>query len=131
MATVLVVDDEPDIRDLLVKRLGQDGHLVLPADGGAEALALVESRGVPDAVVLDLDMPGMDGFELLERLRGRHPQLPVLIVSVLWADDVHERVRHLSADFLAKPFTAAALTAGVRQLLGLPSRGDDAGVGRR
>ncbi|WP_306205897.1 response regulator [Actinoplanes sp. RD1] len=129
MATVLVVDDEPDIRDLVVKRLVQEGHAVLAAGGGAEALALVEAGGPPDAVVLDLDMPGMDGLELLERLRLRHPDLPALILSVLWGGDVYDRARQVPAVFVAKPFTGAALTAGVRQMLGLPGCGAGIEVG--
>jgi DNA-binding response OmpR family regulator len=118
MATLLVVDDEQDIRDLVVKRLVREGHKVMSADGGLIALALIERHGMPDAAILDLDMPGMNGFDLLARLRVLRPQLPALFLTVLWGADVHAGVQAASAAYVAKPFSAAELATGVRWLLG-------------
>ena len=71
MATLLVVDDEQDIRDLVVQRMVRDGHEVLAADSGPSALDLIRECGLPDAAILDVDMPGMDGFDVLRELRRR------------------------------------------------------------
>jgi CheY-like chemotaxis protein len=118
MARLLVVDDERDIRDLVVKRLERDGHQVLAAGGGAEALVVVAEQGLPDAVILDIDMPGMDGFDVLTRLRELGPDIPALFLTVLWSADVAGRARTEGVPLVAKPFTAAELAAGVQQLLG-------------
>lgn len=117
MARLLVVDDEPDMCDLLVRRLGRLGHEVLAADSAAAAAEMVDRHGKPDAVILDVDMPGTDGFGLLEQLRDRHGGLPALFITVLWHGDVHSRIQRLGAVFVAKPFTAAQLQAGVDRLL--------------
>src|SRR5687767_729329 len=103
MARLLVVDDDQDIRDLVVKVLMRGGHEVLAADGGATALVLVQQHGPPDVAVLDLDMPGMDGFELHQRLRQVDPQLPTLFLTVLWFDDVYARIEQVRGRYLAKP----------------------------
>jgi two-component system OmpR family response regulator len=117
VARLLVVDDERDILDLLVRRLREDGHDVLSADSGDTALSLVREHGVPDAVVLDIDMPGLDGFELLASLRGIDPALKAVFVTALWADDVTGRIREQAALHVAKPFTGAGLKAAVREVL--------------
>jgi len=80
MASILVVDDEPNIRRMLSRVLDEEGHRTRVAAGGAEALALVEADE-PDVVLLDLSMPGMDGLEVLEALRQRAPTLPVVMIS--------------------------------------------------
>ncbi len=67
---VLVVDDDEDLRILARKALERAGHAVIEADSGEQGLKLVDERN-PDLVVLDLNMPGMDGFEVLRRLRSR------------------------------------------------------------
>ena len=116
MHRLLVVDDEPDIRDLVAKRLARDGYQVLSAGGGVEALALVRDHGMPEAAILDIDMPGMSGFDVLTRLRELRPGLPALFLTVLWGADVHAQVRAAGVDQVAKPFTAAELTAAVRRM---------------
>jgi CheY-like chemotaxis protein len=117
VARLLVVDDERDILDLLVRRLREDGHDVLSADRGDTALSLVRAHGLPDAVVLDIDMPGLNGFELLDTLRRTDPGLRAVFVTALWADDVAERIRAHAALHVAKPFTGAGLKAAVREVL--------------
>jgi two-component system OmpR family response regulator len=125
VARLLVVDDEQDILDLVVKRLRQDGHAVESAESGPAALVHVQRHGMPDAAVLDIDMPGMDGFGLLTRLRELRPALPAMFLTVLWHDDVHSRIRLAGVGYLAKPFAAADLAAKVREMI-LPARDVDA-----
>lgn len=117
MATLLVVDDEQDIRDLVVQRMVRDGHEVLSADSGPSALGLIRERGLPDAAILDVDMPGMDGFDVLRELRVLRSDLPVLLLTVLWGSKLQSRVQAAAVSCLGKPFTAAQLVAGVRTLL--------------
>jgi PAS domain S-box-containing protein len=79
---VLVVDDDPDARELMRRALDSAGHEVIEASGGAEALILIDSRA-PRLIVLDLMMPEVDGFDVLEHLRSRHrlQQIPVIVVT--------------------------------------------------
>ena len=124
MARLMVVDDDPDICDLVVRRLVREGHEVMSADGGTAALDLSQRHGMPDAAILDIAMPGMSGFVLLDRLRALQPDLPALFLTVLWPDDVHTRAQGVG--YVPKPFTAAQLVAGVRQLLAPACDGDAA-----
>jgi CheY-like chemotaxis protein len=117
---ILVVDDDTDARDLTVRWLHTDGHEVLAAGSGPVALDLVAVHGPPDVAVLDLDMPGMDGIELLSRLRQRTPYLPAAFLTVLWSGPDIARIRATGATYVAKPFTAAVLRAAVRHLLPEP-----------
>jgi two-component system response regulator (stage 0 sporulation protein F) len=117
MATLLVVDDEQDIRDLVVQRMMRDGHEVLSADSGSSALDLIRECGLPDAAILDVDMPGMDGFDVLRELRVLQPDLPVMLLTVLWGSNLRSRVQAADVACLGKPFTAAQLATGVHNLL--------------
>jgi DNA-binding response OmpR family regulator len=117
MARLLVVDDEQDMQDLIAQRIVQAGHQVVTADSAVVALALVEQHGMPDAVILDVDMPDTDGISLLEQLRHRRPGLPALFVTVLWDGQTSARIRAAGVGHLAKPFTAAQLSAGVHAML--------------
>ena len=80
MAILLVVDDEPDVRFLVQIIASQQGHEVIEAADGVEALEILESRPV-DAVVTDFNMPRMNGVVLRDRIRARWPELPVLLWS--------------------------------------------------
>ncbi|HEY0001800.1 MAG TPA: response regulator [Actinoplanes sp.] len=124
MAYLLVVDDDVDMLDLVVHRLRPTGHEVRSAVSAAVALALVEQFGMPDAVILDVAMPGTGGFELLEQLRSRQPGLPALFLTVLWGADVVERVRAVNAGYAAKPFSVGQLHASVSVLLAKSGAGD-------
>jgi len=116
---ILVVDDhEPNVR-LLVDLLSVHGYRALAAYGGEAALTAVE-QNAPDLVLLDVMMPGLDGFEVCRRLRAepRYGMLPIVLVTAL--DPQQERVKGLEAgadDFLAKPIHAPELLARVRSLL--------------
>ena len=114
---VLLVDDDAPIRRMLERTLGAEGYAVASvADGGA-ALAQVE-RSVPDVIVLDVAMPGLDGLAVCRRLRAKGLALPILLLTA--RDAVHDRVAGLDAgadDYLVKPFAADELLARVRALL--------------
>jgi CheY-like chemotaxis protein len=108
---VLVVDDDPNMRDLVSFRLRKAGHRVLTAESGADALAIVDERGAPDVAVLDVMMPGMTGLELLPAMR-RHEGLadmPAVFLSGLVDHADVEAGRALDATYLTKPFSGIAL----------------------
>src|ERR1044071_3277662 len=116
-AALLLVDDDSPIRRTLERTLAADGYdSTAPADGGS-ALAAVE-RNVPDAIVLDVTMPGLDGLAVTRRLRAKGLRVPILLLTA--RDAVHERVAGLDAgadDYLVKPFDADELCARVRAML--------------
>jgi two-component system response regulator MprA len=115
---VLVVDDERAVRDSLRRALELQGYQVDLAADGAEALARLESNGQPDAVVLDILMPGIDGLEVCRRIRENGNEVPVLMLTA--RDAVGDRVAGLDAgadDYLVKPFALEELLARIRALL--------------
>jgi two-component system response regulator MprA len=117
MAALLLVDDDPPIRRMLERTLSAEGYDVRAAADGGAALAAVE-RSVPDAIVLDVTMPGLDGLAVTRRLRAKGLRVPILLLTA--RDAVHERVAGLDAgadDYLVKPFDADELSARVRALL--------------
>nr|WP_308211474.1 response regulator transcription factor [Actinomadura rupiterrae] len=114
---VLVVDDEPAVREGVVDLLELEGYRVESAADGAEALRAVELVQ-PDAVVLDVLMPGMDGLEVCRRLRAAGDRTPILVLTA--RDSVTDRVDGLDVgadDYLVKPFAPEELRARVRALL--------------
>ncbi|MFP5323042.1 MAG: response regulator [Acidimicrobiia bacterium] len=127
MASVLVVDDEPDIRYLTQVNLELDGHRVMTAANGEEALAAVQVE-VPDVVILDVMMPGVDGWGVLEQLKGhlddRIASVKVLMMTALSADD--DRLRggiEGAVRYLVKPVTPEDLRSAVDDVLaGGPER---------
>jgi two-component system response regulator MprA len=126
--TILVVDDEPAVRDALRRALELEGYDVELAADGAEALALLEDGSEPDAVLLDVLMPGVDGLEVCRRLRRSGSRLPLLMLTA--RTEVSDRVSGLDAgadDYLAKPFALQELLARLRALL-RRSGADEGGV---
>lgn len=123
MATVLVVDDEPNIRDVLRYALEREGFSVRLAAGGEGALSELAAGGI-DLVVLDVMMPGIDGFEVCRRVRARpgpEGHVPILFLSSR-AEEI-DRVVGLelgSDDYIAKPFSPRELVARVRAVLRRP-----------
>ncbi len=117
MARVLIVDDDPDILELVEFRLKKGGHRVIAVNGGPQALAVVEERGAPDVVVLDVSMPEMDGFETLGRLRDLDGMndLPAIFLSARVLPEDIERGRAAGATYLTKPFSAKALLAAIER----------------
>jgi two-component system response regulator MprA len=115
---VLVVDDERAVRDSLRRALELEGYDVELAADGEEALERLAQNGEPDAVVLDILMPKMDGLEVCRRLRREGHHLPVLMLTA--RDEVENRVAGLDAgadDYVTKPFALEELLARLRALL--------------
>ena len=116
MSTVLVVDDEPIVRDVVVRYLEQEGYRTLQAGDGDTARSLLELE-TPSIVVLDLMLPGTDGLALCRWIRSRS-ELPVIMVTAL--GDVSDRLvgRAVGADdYLTKPFSPRELVARVKAVL--------------
>lgn len=125
MRSVLVVDDEPAVRDALERALRTAGFTVLTAKDGDAAMAAVE-RERPDVVVLDVLMPVLDGLEACRRLRDRGDRTPILMLTA--RDAVGDRVEGLDAgadDYLVKPFALEELLARIRALLRRSSEDGD------
>ncbi len=119
---VLVVDDEPDVTELVSRVLGVEGFEVESETGGRAALTRILADP-PDLLVLDLMMPDMDGFEVLKlvRLDARGRSLPVLILSARTGHQAQLETLQLGADaYICKPFSPRELVAQVRGLLGGP-----------
>ncbi len=115
--TILVVDDDPLIRDLLAVTLTGAGFATALASGGEEALGWLAAVSF-DAVVSDVCMPRMDGFELLEHIRVRFPGLPVVLMTGSNAEEMREEaLAYGAAACLEKPVTAEELIATVRSAL--------------
>jgi two-component system OmpR family response regulator len=116
-ARLLVVDDEPNIRELLAASLRYAGFDVVVAGDGSEALRAAAQHD-PDLVLLDVMMPGVDGFEVVRRMRGEGRDVPVLFLTA--RDSTHDKVTGLTLggdDFVTKPFSLEEVVARIRALL--------------
>ena len=114
---VLVVDDDPELRPLVAYALRQAGFLAFEASSGEAGLDLVAAER-PDLLILDLNLPGIDGLEVCRRLRGQGDRTPVLMLTVRSAEE--SQIEGLDAgadDYLTKPFSPRTLLARVRALL--------------
>jgi two-component system cell cycle sensor histidine kinase/response regulator CckA len=122
-ATVMVVEDEPVIREMVRTVLDRAGHEVLVPEDSAAALALLEGREEPlDLLLTDVVMPGMGGPELARQLRRRQPELRVLFMSGFNDDQLLRRgLERGEAHFLAKPFSAETLVGRVAEVLAQPA----------
>lgn len=116
MKKILVVDDEENIRELYRDELAEEGYQVELAENGGQALSKFESFR-PDLVTLDVMMPGMDGIEVLRRIREKNPSVPVLLLTAFgefrqdfntWASDA----------YIVKSADVSELKQTIRQLLG-------------
>jgi DNA-binding response OmpR family regulator len=117
---ILIADDDPNIRELIRTRLNANGYEAHTVRDGAEALSQILALR-PDGVVLDINMPHMDGFGVLEALMEQGRRLPVLVLTARHAaDDVRRAVSLGAKDYLTKPFTEAQLQARVARLLRAP-----------
>jgi len=115
---ILVVDDERAVRESLRRALELEGYEIELAADGSEALYRLEGDVEPDAMILDVLMPGVDGLEVCRRLRGSGSKLPVLMLTA--RTQVEDRVEGLDAgadDYVTKPFALDELLARVRALL--------------
>ena len=115
--TILVVDDEPSVRNLIEKILTMRGYAVLAASDAQEALRLNADHEV-DAVVTDVMLPSMKGPELVEKLREHRPGLRALFISGFTSDTLLDSgLSPEDVSFVQKPFTGEALTSRLRALL--------------
>jgi CheY-like chemotaxis protein len=131
LGRILVVDDEPQVGTMLSDILGEFGYVVQTAVRGAEALQLIPEFH-PDAVLLDLQMPGMSGVETLEHLRRDHPHLPVVIVTANADVDVARGTLGQGAfDYVRKPFELDVLARVVAAAIVLPHTGHPGDPGAR
>jgi two-component system, response regulator, stage 0 sporulation protein F len=125
--SILVVDDEPDVAELFRQRFRGEtrrGKYVLHyATSGADALDRLAGEIEPTliAVLSDINMPGMDGLQLLGEIKQRFPELPVMMVTAYGDDERRRRAAEYgAADFLAKPVDFEHLKSQLRQLPGVP-----------
>ena len=119
MAKILVVDDDPDILKLVVRRLQHADHRAQGASNAAEACAFVDAKGPPDLVVLDVDMPEVDGLQLLGILREQTglAELPAIFLSSRVRPEDIDAGRALDAIYLTKPYVATALLSKIDAII--------------
>ena len=119
-ATILIVDDEPDVITFLQRALESEGFAVIPAYDGLAALDIAEADQ-PDLILLDIMMPMMSGYDVCRQLKS-NPQtktIPVICVTSAQSADTRHKARDAGAQaLLIKPFTAQELIAQVRRYLG-------------
>ena len=116
-ATILVVDDDPDCREITARLLEREGHRPRRAASGEECLRIALSEPI-DVVLLDVMMPGMDGFAVCEALREAGKRLPVILLTA--RDDMDTRLEGMHqgvSEFLTKPINRVELLARVRAQL--------------
>jgi DNA-binding response OmpR family regulator len=114
---VLVVDDDARLREFMRVNLEAEGYSVLEAESGERALAAIEDQA-PDLVLLDVVMPGIDGWQMLQRMQERHGSIPVIMFSGKLNDDsAAHATRGGASGFLGKPFDPRDLVARAKQLV--------------
>ena len=117
MARLLVVDDSAAVRDLCARMLVARGHVVVVAADGAAGVAMYQEER-PDAVLLDLHMPGMNGLATLEAIRGADPEARVAMLTSNQEAEIVQRAFALGArDYILKPFRAERLQEAIDRLL--------------
>ncbi|MDO5060044.1 MAG: response regulator transcription factor [Actinomycetaceae bacterium] len=127
-ARLLVVDDEPNIRDLLASSLRFAGFEVLVASDGASAFNLAATEH-PDLVVLDVMLPDMDGFTVTRRLRDAGIRIPVLFLTA--RDDMRDKIQGLTVggdDYVTKPFGLEEVVARIRAILRRTKESSENGI---
>ncbi len=129
---ILIADDDPLLRALLVHRLSADGHEIVTAEDGSAALAVIREQR-PELIVLDALMPIMDGFEVLRRIKsGDLTDAPVIMLTALKREqDIVGALQLGAADYLVKPFIPDELGQRIRRLLQASSRAEGGARDRR
>jgi CheY-like chemotaxis protein len=115
--TILVVEDEPEVRRITVETLRELGYTVIEAEGGDEALTLLDQHGDIALLFTDIVMPGMNGRRLASLARQRRAELPILYATGYAPDDMAGASNDDDIQTLRKPFDAADLARAVRQML--------------
>ncbi len=119
MARILIVDDVTPIRDIVISILQKRGHRIFEAKSGDEALSIAREKKV-HMVLTDVNMPGMDGISMIERMRGleNYKSVPIIVLAKDAKDSNIERAKAAGAiDWVAKPFTEDSLVNKVNQIL--------------
>ena len=130
-ARILLVDDSESIRSCVTGWLEEQGYRVDGAEDGRRALALLDAGLVPDLVLLDVMMPGIDGLETLRKIRERAPRLPVVMISVVGnARTIVDAMRAGANDYVSKPFDELELGAVVARVLERASQEAQASAAR-
>lgn len=130
MAKILVVDDEPRIRDLIREHLQHSGYTCSEAGDGSQALSILSQGGI-DLVILDIMMPFMDGMTCLREMRSRKITTPVIMLTA--RSEEYDKLAGLEGgadDYVVKPFSPRELVARVKAVLArtMPAQADDGGV---
>ena len=124
MTKILVIDDDARDRDLLAAVLTKRGYEVILADNGGTGLMLCHRR-TPDAVVLDLNMPGIDGRSILRQLRTLHPTLPVVVFSGHSTEEIEQEMLNQGATAcIPKAFSLDQLGSALQEVLPSPTQAD-------
>jgi len=124
MSKILVIDDDARDRDLLGAVLTKRGYEVILADNGGTGLMLCHRR-TPDAVVLDLNMPGIDGRSILRQLRILHPTLPVVVFSGHSTEEIEQEMLNQGATAcIQKAFSLDQLGSALQEVLPSPTQAD-------
>jgi two-component system, cell cycle sensor histidine kinase and response regulator CckA len=120
-ATILVVDDEVSLRQVLVRQLRSEGYTVIEAGYGLEALEVARNSPEPiDLVLSDIVMPGMIGTELAQRLLAEHPGIHVVLMSAHIVDELARPDRRWNVPVLRKPFEGGKMLAVIQLMLNTP-----------
>ncbi|MGH7392464.1 MAG: response regulator [Candidatus Rokuibacteriota bacterium] len=113
---ILIVDDEPHVAEILANSLVRDGHDATVAHSGEEALRLL-GPAQPDALFLDVSMPGMSGLDVLAEVKRRRPSLPVVVITGHATEDEVDQVKRLGAiDVIEKPAPLTHYQGAIRRL---------------
>jgi CheY-like chemotaxis protein len=117
MIKVMVVDDDAPLREMLSKYLSRQGYLVSCAANGPEALAWVEQAGLPHLILMDVNMPGMNGLEVLQQLKEKDNKIKVIMMSGSGIPGIRGQAQALGAvAFLPKPFPFQQLKECIEQI---------------
>jgi DNA-binding response OmpR family regulator len=120
-ARILVVDDDPDTVDILSRHLQREGFVAIEAFCGADCLQIARGSDV-DVILLDLMMPGMDGFEVCQELKGDPKTAEIPIILITARDDIEARaegIRLGASEFLTKPFSRRQLVSRINSQLNI------------
>lgn len=116
--TILLVEDEPMVREMTIGMLELQGHTVIPAESAEEALKITQSKPLIDLLITDLIMPKMNGRELSIKIRSIYPNIKCLFMSGYTADVIAKHgVLEKDIHFIEKPFTLVTLNAKVKETL--------------
>ncbi|MBI2462038.1 MAG: response regulator [Candidatus Rokubacteria bacterium] len=115
LPTIVVADDDPEMRAVLRDFLSRTGYGVVEASGGGELLDLL-ARVTASVIILDKEMPGRSGLDLLPPLRSRHPEIPVIVITAFGGPSTRQAAERLGAvGYIEKPFKLSDLLAVIRR----------------